>query len=84
MTCLHLSRKVSPITALTLCESCGEPVPGANRLAPAQPTWVPNHLLLKLRAEGSCDLCKGRFTEGDSIKRAGQDLFAHASCVGAK
>jgi hypothetical protein len=84
MTCPHLSRRVSPITSLTLCEACGEAVPGANLIAAEPPTWVPNHILLRLRAEGSCDVCKQRYREGDSIKRLGRDGFAHAACLGAK
>lgn len=84
MTCQHRSTKVSPITSLTTCASCGEPVPGANYIQPRPATWVPNHILLDLFAEGSCDVCKARYVKGDSIKRAGEGLFAHASCVGAK
>lgn len=49
MTCQHLKTKSSPITALTLCEVCGEPIPGANLLQPLKPTWVPAGVLAERR-----------------------------------
>ena len=80
-TCQHLSKKVLPITSLTLCETCGEPVPGANVVPSEPPTWVPNRILLQLRAEGKCDRCKRSYEEGALIVRAGEG-YAHATCPG--
>ena len=52
--CQHLKTRTSTVTAAVLCEVCGEPVPGANFIAPYPPTWVPAAVLLARRkAEGN-------------------------------